>query len=653
LRNREQLQPLSLSPQLFFSLGRYPHRRASNGIESQTNGEGVTVKQFELTFEGLLNDSADALRRIKSILVAELNLEIPKVQEILEAPPQVIMTSWDESELRAYLEKLEMAGALVHLTSDEESGPQETSEEEYELSFDLEDFSTSEPAEPKVWSLELEDNSSEEEEIAELSSGEEEITEVFLSEEKPLPFTLSLDEDEGHNDVVSSLDPSSVDEEDNSLAFAPHSEIESPLPLVEPFDLSLTLDDEPLQKSAPQKVPEQIEAFSLSLGEDPAAPPLGNQSKTEEHSDSNTFSLALSLEEEELPITPPEVRKPETSVIHEAVTIPPTLGVEDPPSPSVETAQREPARIETPPPLPQLEAPHTSSQPTPSQINAGESQLEDKVSEIQKRPSRFASLAIEAPPLVSLEETEDESSITPKGTATRSLRFILGIGLSLLVGANYYYFSSLEPSHDPLHGLSYDDLLKSPRTTEPKVAVATSVPTPLPPLPSTHVYEGTLQGATYNLAISCDGDEKRIQACSGTLTTVKPRDPRPEEIVQGIIRAPWAERLEIGPLLFSYNSDGTGDGDGPTRIYVDYKGGRERIVGRALAKVSAEEKPLLSLLMTNARSGENEAPNSPQLEYSQGGYHFRFAERIALNRREKDGGKRGDAEASPPSSSSN
>ena len=69
--------------------------------------------QFELLFEGLADDSASTLRRLKGIFIADLDFPASDVQRFLENAPITIKSAGSENELKETYNLLQKAGAKV------------------------------------------------------------------------------------------------------------------------------------------------------------------------------------------------------------------------------------------------------------------------------------------------------------------------------------------------------------------------------------------------------------------------------------------------------------------------------------------------------------------------------------------------------------
>ena len=72
-------------------------------------------EQFELVFDGPLDESPDTLRRLKGVFIAELEFTIDQTIQVLQKFPVTVKRSDSEQSLTKYFNALESAGAKVLL----------------------------------------------------------------------------------------------------------------------------------------------------------------------------------------------------------------------------------------------------------------------------------------------------------------------------------------------------------------------------------------------------------------------------------------------------------------------------------------------------------------------------------------------------------
>jgi hypothetical protein len=71
--------------------------------------------EFQLVFEGTVDDAPETLQRLKGVMIADLELSVPEVQAILSAAPSTVVAGTSEIELEAMKAVLQQAGARVYI----------------------------------------------------------------------------------------------------------------------------------------------------------------------------------------------------------------------------------------------------------------------------------------------------------------------------------------------------------------------------------------------------------------------------------------------------------------------------------------------------------------------------------------------------------
>jgi len=87
--------------------------------------------ELELIFEGPEDDSDETLRKIKGAFIADLELGVSEVQEILNSAPLTIKKSSSEDALRVYYKALKNAGARVLLVKEGQEIDTSTTREKF------------------------------------------------------------------------------------------------------------------------------------------------------------------------------------------------------------------------------------------------------------------------------------------------------------------------------------------------------------------------------------------------------------------------------------------------------------------------------------------------------------------------------------------
>lgn len=95
------------------------------------------LRNYELLFEGASDDSAETIRKVKGVLIADLELPVDKVREILESAPIVIQQSLQEESLKRSFNSLKRAGAKVQIVAPKATQFEENSDEGFSFELDL------------------------------------------------------------------------------------------------------------------------------------------------------------------------------------------------------------------------------------------------------------------------------------------------------------------------------------------------------------------------------------------------------------------------------------------------------------------------------------------------------------------------------------
>ncbi|MDC0358643.1 hypothetical protein OAO01_07490 [Oligoflexia bacterium] len=134
--------------------------------------EGVNCgSKYELVLEGLKEDTPEALRQLKGILITEFSLSIDEVKAILDNFPATLQHASSKDEVQDRFKLLHQAGANVSMidsesgetvtcTQQEKSTPEEEVVEEFEFDIDIiaeEDLEPlkRKPKAPKVYTLDV------------------------------------------------------------------------------------------------------------------------------------------------------------------------------------------------------------------------------------------------------------------------------------------------------------------------------------------------------------------------------------------------------------------------------------------------------------------------------------------------------------------
>ncbi|MCB0340452.1 MAG: hypothetical protein KDD53_12650, partial [Bdellovibrionales bacterium] len=116
----------------------------------------------------------------------------------------------------------------------------------------------------------------------------------------------------------------------------------------------------------------------------------------------------------------------------------------------------------------------------------------------------------------------------------------------------------------------------------------------------------------------------------------RPPDSKPEEIVHGIPREPWIKRIEIENMEFHTENANSFTAKGYAKIYLDYKGGGQRIIANMTLLGSIDPDSLEIKADLKLERGLNgRSPKDPfKLEVLKSGdFRFTYASTIWLTPR--------------------
>lgn len=272
--------------------------------------------EYKLVYNGLLDESEQALRRVKGVLIAQIELSAEQVMQVLQNAPSIVMSSADPEKLKQFQKALARAGADVSMQNQisENSNPRpiattplaaSTQPEGATIEIDLNDLEK-EPPETKVFVLD-------DHEQSELwdNSKESLAHENQLSEEMQIePIQLELDElrtSEPKNQTANTTTSDPVPELDLSIKLEDEADDKS-------LDLNAPIIPGIVKAAGPEKSNQYTkETISLSLETDievESEPTLDIESnlpppKTPaDLTPPKELSLSLSLEDEPKPPPP-------------------------------------------------------------------------------------------------------------------------------------------------------------------------------------------------------------------------------------------------------------------------------------------------------------------------------------------------------------
>ena len=616
--------------------------------------ETLSVEQFELVFQGPKDDSPRTLQRIKGVFVADLEFPIPDVQRFLESPPITIKSATNEKDLHEAYKLLKAAGAKVLIVKPKETAPAQDSPAEHDetpagstLEFELtlddlaQDTSKKAQSNPKVYTLNLEDNDAP---LAKFIQPDEEPV-----QDEPQPSTPedSPQEATPPNPLLGLLKETpepSPDEPTLSLATPEIPAEEAPSEPSPPQPLS-TLDSGAMlefELEEPSTQPGQTNAapntaqepsISPDSTESPADPLAGlSLDLASEPQETHTPSAAAKLAE--------ELIKDEEIPDLEPSPDPPTIPSDEPLESALGLAERDellgleedispPPKAMPPPP----EKPTLA--PQPPAMN-----LETEIESPRQTATAGAQISSSPPPeIVPGRESADAASppvIFTEGapakpsTTKKKASIPLDVAIPIIIGtgiiglANIYYFSpNLAPTSD------LDALLE--QATAANEGATSAIATPLPP-PIT--FTGNILQPDYQITLTFKLDDGKPVWPRLHVITPEPPAPTKEDLVNGKSRAPWLRRIEAHDIVIKDAGNNEYSAHGLVLGYVEHQGAQLRIPGTVELRMVMNESPSATVQITSKNADFEPAREYVFLQDDSGRFHFQVSGTVNLS---KDG----------------
>lgn len=530
---------------------------------------------FALVYEGPRDDEPATLSRIKGAFIADLELSIPQVQEILQSTPAVIKESDDEAVLERLRKLLARAGAKVLIVRQREAEATDESDEDGVFELSLEDLGLSGMVRsPRIESAPVYELPEIDEHEGFESIESEAAVEIPEPTYTPLvsaTLPATLDADVGTNHTNDSQPTESA-----PLPSKPSSE---PLPLT--LDAPSRADETPPAVSDPN-------ATVAPLATPPVSPPQPSVSL-----EFDDMAAALSA-------PPPSLEPPSTAVVNEVKDdgLDLFMAVEEfqseiadasPSQGSVDAAlladekalemESAAATAETPPQSPPPSSPPASQQP----VTAPPPQpLVERPLRSSMPPAASESPLPASAPSSDTVRTKAAPEQRPRSRRTLPLDALVTVlvGGVLLGIANWYYFSSSGPQVI---------ITKSPRATlsgPEDEATSATTPEPTQRPHASLAFLGKSKIGKISTAAKFYGAPGVIYTGSIDLAIEPPPERTPEEIVRNVVLPPAVSKIQLHNLDFIRDQSGGYVASGPAKVVILYKSKRVRAVGAALVRVT-------------------------------------------------------------------
>lgn len=494
----------------------------------------TTDTQYSLVFEGAVDDSAETIRKVKGVLIADCELSIPEVQSVLTATSAILRHGESEGELVDLKEKLQRAGAKVLIVAPKEKESLESEpggEEGFEAIFELDSDELEDK--PKI---EKSDGG-----VISISDSSESLDDILGQ--------MNIPKGEGLSARTSALfdleDVPTESHYENSQIQQPPSEITAAKPLFQ-------FEAEEPERSGMQEP--QLEA-KTALEELNSTLQIASEDlpTTTSVQDEDNADLGLRLE-------------PEEDRVEAAPALPVAAS-----SPMGKKSTPEPVKVTT------------ANVPATPVASVNRNRLAEEVNkkpEVKAAETTNSSAKTVSPPDHDEESEPRESQLLTtarqRGLWKRlrvspSLDLLLPIliGLVILWIGNSMYMPSTENTSDKDLVESLEKLVANDskgKETEVKVV-------------GDKTYTGSSTAQRETATVSATLSEDRLKSLSVEVSTPEPPRLTPQQLVRNEVRAPWARKVEVRRLELDQKPDGGFSADGVAKLYVSYKGEMLRALG--------------------------------------------------------------------------
>ena len=579
---------------------------------------------YELIFEGPADNSPDTLRRLKGVFIADLNLSVEEVQSILQATPTTIFRSDDKTEVQRCLGALKSAGAKVLLVAPKSdsvavtppaTGSDAATDENsdgYVIEFDLNDSTPEPPKEPKTYSLDPlpnEDGLSDETEILDLDAPV-----LDQSVTAQLDDELSLSEEPAAEKKPEALPASSAANSKKAPSMLGSSPLIAPPDTTSDFGFSLDDDDKPAPASqakmnpptskvsiSPEApvIPPEITAKQPTISAPPALDEAAGLDEllaiAEQNEEKQNLFEDLAIRElDEQKLVESAVKAPDDDFSLDLKPDAPSKVQTRPVNPPAPEVKKEVPLVEKI--APSVPPPEQTKPQSPRQLNSPDSVAsasDTAVAAVNVTAVKAAAPISDQVAAEIVVPSELEHSAAPEKSDPASNRTVIiaaAVAVALFVLGNWFYLYVLRSSE-----VTNDDMLQVlPKSTIEKHAAKVDG--------AVNSEEGAKKlavasGESKTVAINDSSSTRTIQAKFKlqaekpvsvvlALTTTKPPELTPEQIVHNEPAPLWLERLETEELNFTQNEAGKLIARGAAKLYITQSGNNSRAVAQVEIEAS-------------------------------------------------------------------
>ena len=508
----------------------------------------IPQESYALVYEGEVDAKLETLQKIKGVFIADLDLSIPQVRDILAHRPATIKTSATKEDLLTAYEALSKAGAKVMIVQSGHSSAstaQETTAALSSLTSALAD-----DAEPYDFFCDHEPES-----FRELHAGE--IAESMQGNDG-LEILLSLDEShDARTAELAKVHPAPIVQQTRAeAAAAAEEDLIEIADASEPF-LSLDSPVSGQQNTGGESQPSSLfseEELSIQLDNSDSSPAALVEPAAQAGKPIPVISSSLTiapLELETQPASPPNQDEIMDLLQDEPLSLTPVeeqhydAAISD-----------HPAKIDTQV-LTFEPAPRSTLKTVEHTATTEEQPVKDTV------------------PAPLVENPDLHYSARPHGANRFHIPWDMVapilIGVMVLLGGNWYFFSSQKAAQSALRQAPRKPLLP----TGIKAQAA-----PVKP-PQISVLKGAAVSDGVESKLEIQVEDNKASYASLTVTTPPPAELTPEEIVTNRRPVPWINKAIVEKAKLTQHANGNLTGEALARIYIEDAGKRERIPAKA------------------------------------------------------------------------
>lgn len=564
--------------------------------------ESDSLRKYQLMFKGPKDESPDTIRKIKSAFVVDLSFSIEETRQVIENSPCLVLNTDDLEEIERFRHVLNQAGAETE-SSSQESGGQIEEDEDPNIARILEE--NDEP----IWEQKTE-------------SVPDALEDEDFEDADETSFEMELDLSSAVGDPGDSpqkvYDITAEPPAENSGKSAAATSVSS-----SPTRPSATRGEGEKETELPRlDATEESEPFfsfddiSKALEESQAADTEDGallESAVRE-SDKEEVDLSFSFESDAPIIPAAELEKAKESAEKRSAG----GKNEDLEFPEIVMDGEEVAH-----PTAQPEASPPTAEPSPEQ----------PATEAPIGPPKLAAIAVSPrtppPGFPAIPEPEISGEMPPSPAPKRAFvkEILLPVVIlgTLLGAGNWYYFSTRPAPQAP---------------AQPSKAVARSTaaperPSPAPAKTGPVTYSGEKVDDKATTKASFVVEENVIKSFSIEITTPRPPELTPDQIVRRERKKPWLSKISFDNVSITPESDVDFTAKGPAKAYIEDNKVNFRVIGTATMKGAFNnERTSIKLSVTASyNTSGNALPDGSIIERAQeGNVAFEVASELELKK---------------------